>query len=121
MSKKNIHSASLRGADTDPLLDYGDFLRLVFKTGFTRVERDDRLLDIFPVEDREKGVELWEHWSKRDVQIIRVKLPFDEKKLVLYQIKRGELEALLMANTVEELGQFRPIARGGASIVRKLA
>lgn len=121
MSRKNTHSsAPRREHSSELLLGYGDFLRLVFKAGFTRVERDDRLLDIFPIEDREKGVELWEHWSKRDVQILRVKLPFDEKKLVLHQIKRHQLESLLMANSVEELAQFRPVARGGAAISRKL-
>lgn len=119
MSRKNNHAPASRREHSNELL-YGDFLRLVFKTGFTRVERDDRLLDIFPIEDREKGVELWEHWRKRDVQILRVKLPFDQEKLVLYQIKRGELESLLIDNSVEELANFRPIARGGAAIVRKL-
>lgn len=99
---------------------YGDLLRILFKAGFTRVERDDRLLDIFPIEDREKGIELWEHWGKRFVRLVRVKLPFDSEKISLYQIKRGDLEALLMANTVEELAQFRPIARGGAALTRKL-
>ena len=121
MNRKNNHNAAPRPNHPDDFqLGYGDLLRLLFKASFTRVERDDRLLDIFPVEDREKGIELWEHWGKRFVQILRVKLPFEPEKLVLYQIKRTELEELLMENIVEELGQFRPIARGSA-IRKKLA
>lgn len=119
--KKNHDAAARRDRRSDLSLGYGDLLRLVFKAGFTRVERDDRLLDIFPVEDREKGVELWEHWGKRHIQILRVKLPFDPTKLILYQITRTQLESLLIENTTEELAGFRAIARGGAAVVRKLS
>lgn len=122
MSRKNNHNAASRADDDGNFpMGYGDLLRLVFRAGFTRVERDDRLLDIFPVEDREKGIELWEHWGKRHIQILRVKLPFDPAKLILYQIKRTQLESLLIENTTEELAQFRPIARGGAAVARKLS
>jgi hypothetical protein len=91
---------------------YAELLRQLFAAGYTRVERDDRLLDIFPHEDREKGIELWEKWSEGDVRILRVKLPFAAKKLQLYTFQRSVLEEKLLSNVVEELTDFSIVAAG---------
>jgi hypothetical protein len=95
-------------------MTYTELLRQLYFAGYTRVERDDRLLDVFPKEDREKGVELWEKWGKKDVELLRVRLPFDAEKLKLYTIPRPKLEKLLQQNIVAELSVFLCIAEGEA-------
>lgn len=95
-------------------MTYSELLRLLFQAGFTRVERDDRLLDIFPTEDREKGVELWECWQAETIRILRVRLPFKAEQLKLYGFSRTGLEALLQANTVSTLADYPLIAAGEA-------
>lgn len=87
-------------------MTYTDLLRRLFQSGFTRVERDDRLLDVFPAESREKGVELWENWQPKTVKILRVRLPFNAKKLQMFAISRAELEKLLQTNKKAELRKF---------------
>lgn len=44
----------------------------IIEQGFTRVERDDRLLDILPKETREFGIELWERWNRDMVELVRI-------------------------------------------------
>jgi len=95
-------------------MTYGDLLRALFYAGYQRVERDDRLLDVFPDQDREKGIELWERWMTDEVRILRVRVPFVEKKLELFSLKRKDLEKLLSENTVEQLDSYTSIAKGGA-------
>lgn len=87
-------------------MNYQDLLLKLYRAGFTRVERDDRLLDVFPDETQEWGVELWEKWNKADVHILRVRLPYDSGELLLYAIDRQELEALLYANQESALKKF---------------
>lgn len=57
-------------------MEYPELLRKLVASDFRRIERDDRLLDVFPGEDREKGIELWEKWEKDSIKIVRIHLPF---------------------------------------------
>lgn len=91
---------------------YGDLLRALFYAGYQRVERDDRLLDVFPDQDREKGIELWEKWMDDEVRILRVRVPFTEKKLELFSLRRLDLEQLLRENVVNDLDSYSSIAKG---------
>ncbi len=91
---------------------YGHLLGLFFRARFTRIERDDRLLDIFPAEDREKGIELWEKWELATVHLVRVRIPFTIEALKLYRFGREEMEALLQKNIPGKLGEYSPVAEG---------
>lgn len=66
--------------------------------GFERVERDDRLLDVFPDETREKGIELWDKWTGDTVEIVRFHLPQGEKGISGYTFQRQEIEKALLQN-----------------------
>jgi hypothetical protein len=98
-------------------MTYSELIRLLQSKEFSRVERDDRLLDIFPAEDREKGIELWEKWLGKKVRILRVKLPFAEKKLQLFLISRPELEQCLYTNQVKQLDSYPPEVQESKVIV----
>lgn len=93
-------------------LTYGDFLRQMFQGGFTRVERDDRLLDVFVSETREKGIELWEHWQAETVHIVRVSLPFQADSVTRYALARTTIEAALFANRTLGFSEFTPTPTG---------
>lgn len=95
-------------------LDYADLLRALWQAGFTRVERDDRLLDVFVGEDREKGVELWEHWGREEVAILRLRIPYDPATLVLFKLYRSVVERALQRNEVRALDDFENLAEGEA-------
>lgn len=90
-------------------MTYTDLLHALYQGRYDRVERDDRLLDIFPKETREKGVELWEQWGEHDVKIVRVRLPFDPDKMELFALARGQLESLLRRNLSTKLDDFEKI------------
>ena len=90
-------------------ISYTDLLRTLYHAGYDRVERDDRLLDVFTKEIREKGVELWELWDEQEVRILRIRLPFNPKKLELFVLARGQLESLLRRNLVSKLDDFQKI------------
>ena len=66
--------------------------------GFERVERDDRLFDIFPNEISEKGIELWDKWSEDTVEIIRIHIPKGRKGLTRHTLARKVIEEALLAN-----------------------
>lgn len=98
---------------------YTDLLRALYEHGYDRVERDDRLLDVFTRESREKGVELWEKWPRsagrvsrsarwddQNIKILRVRFPFDPDKLELFTLARGQLESLLTRNQTAQLDDF---------------
>ena len=68
----------------------------LLKKGFTRVERDDRLLDIYPKETREKGIELWQKWEEKEIKIIKLREPFGERKQEETSIKRSKIEQALL-------------------------
>jgi len=87
-------------------MTYADLLHALSQAQYDRVERDDRLLDVFPTQNREKGVELWEQWGEDEVKILRVRLPFEEERLELFILARGQLESLLRRNIVSHLDDF---------------
>lgn len=60
--------------------------------GFSRVERDDRLLDVFPKETSEKGVELWERWTEKTVEIVR----FHNNKLQCFSHSSADVKQALL-------------------------
>lgn len=95
-------------------MDYAELLGHLQEAEYRRIERDDRLLDVFPVETREKGVELWEQWSEHEVHLLRVRLPYDAKKLKLYALARAQLEKLLLNNETADLANFELVAEGVA-------
>ncbi len=73
--------------------------------GFERVERDDRLFDVFVGHDSEKGIELWDKWNKDEVEIIRIHLPKGEKGITEYVLLRKKIEEALLCYTLLELTQ----------------
>jgi hypothetical protein len=100
-------------------MTYPELLRQLWEAGYGRIERDDRLLDVFPTEDREKGVELWEKWNAETVKILRVRLPYTEKKLELYLFEKLVLEQLLQHNTAQDLSEY-PIQAKGLAVIERL-
>ncbi len=75
--------------------------------GFGRVERDDRLLDVFPKETRDRGVELWEKWGEETVEIVRLRVLPDQPKLTRsFRIPRKRLEEALLASEALSLNSF---------------
>lgn len=98
-------------------MTYHELLQLMYECGFTRVEKDDRLLDVLTEETRERGVELWECWPApdgrdQDVQILRVRQPYEVAELQLFTLPRARLEALLLANEQLLLADEHPVADG---------
>ena len=80
---------------------YDKYIKQLMDAGFERVERDDRLLDVFPEESREKGVELWSKIEGDEWVIIRLRvLPFNEKLTKRFVLDRRRLEEALMENKV---------------------
>ncbi len=63
--------------------------------GFNRVERDDRLLDVFPKETIEKGVEIWEKWTGDQVEIMRI---HNDTHITKHVFSREEIESALKNN-----------------------
>ncbi len=91
--------------------------------GYGRVERDDRLLDVFPKETRDKGVELWEKWGEETVEIVRLRVLPDQPKLTrVFQIPRQQLEGALLSGEVFTLTSFDPASQSatGADRSRQL-
>ena len=80
-----------------------------------RIERDDRLLDIFPTEDRDKGVELWELQRDTETLLLRVRIPFTDTALKLYTLASAQLRHLLEHNTTSDLSSFEETASGVAA------
>ena len=97
-------------------MDYAELLEHLREAEYRRIERDDRLLDVFPVQTREKGVELWEHWGEHEVHVVRVRLPYDASQLTLYALARAQLEKLLLRNETAQLTDFELVAEGADSV-----
>lgn len=97
-------------------MEYPDLLQKLVESDFRRVERDDRLLDVFIGEDREKGIELWEKWEKESIKIARIHLPFSDKKTWLYQIPRQDIEQALLKNDHLILAEYQPVNLSGSSV-----
>lgn len=88
-------------------MTYSKLKQQLYQTNFTRVERDDRLLDVFPEEIRAKGVELWEQWNRDTVKILRLRLPYDNKMITTFTLNRRELEHALLENSNKKLADFQ--------------
>lgn len=68
--------------------------------GFERVERDDRLLDVFKYETPEKGVELWIKWeNSEEVEIVR----FHDGKETRHALSKDLIEQALLKGRILEL------------------
>lgn len=79
-------------------MNYTEKTTQLLAANFTRVERDDRLLDIFPLETREKGIELWEKWNEDTVEIIRFHLPYSPKREQAFSFSKEKIETMLLEN-----------------------
>lgn len=88
-------------------MEYVEFITNLAQAGFTRVERDDRLIDVLPAERSEKGIELWEKWEKETVSLVRLHLPFRPKFIKRYEISRKKIEEALYKNQVKQLVRFK--------------
>lgn len=65
------------------------------RSGFSKIERDDRLLDVFPAETKSKGVELLERWTSDCVEIVRV----HNGRKTHHPFARSDIERALLHNT----------------------
>lgn len=83
-------------------MEYQDLVAVFIKRGFTRVERDDRLLDVYPKDTREKGIELWQCWDEACVDIVRMHFPYDPTKVTAYRLPREVVESDLLRSRVRE-------------------
>lgn len=98
-------------------MEYIEFITKLAQSGFTRVERDDRLIDVFPAERSEKGIELWEKWDATTVSLVRLHLPFRQKFIKHYQIPRAKIEEALYQNKVKNLSRIKAVAVGVEKIL----
>lgn len=87
-------------------MQYSQLTKKLLERGFTRVERDDRLLDVWPKEVPARGVELWQKWTDQEVQLVRLRLPFSEKKLSLILLPRPEIERMLIDYEAKPLDSY---------------
>lgn len=76
--------------------DYQTFTQQLLQQGYSRVELDDRLLDILSGNTLAKGVELWEKWEAKTIHFIRLHLPFHPKKAEKFSHSRKKIENLLL-------------------------
>jgi hypothetical protein len=97
-------------------MEYQDIFKALYNEDYQRVERDDRILDVFSSQTREKGIELWEKWSDFEVRILRIKEPLSDKNVQLFIIARGQLESLLKNYQTARLDDFALIAAGDSSL-----
>lgn len=101
-------------------MDYIHFISSLAQSGFTRVERDDRLLDVFPSEQSEKGIELWEKWDAKTIHLVRIHLPFRKKFVKHYRLPRQKIERTLYENTKKQLGKYKPVKASESEILRRI-
>jgi len=84
-------------------MTYSLLTKKLIEQGFCRIERDDRLLDVFPTQTREKGIELWEKTDGKQVTITRLRLPYNPQKTQIFTIPRSKLVRALNRNTTINL------------------
>lgn len=109
-------------------MTYADVFKALYLAGYHRVERDDRLLDVFRTQTREKGVELWEKWPTNgkqekkwgddDVSLVRIRIPFETAPVQMFEVSRGQLESLLLSGQQVQLDAFAMAAEGEAVLER---
>lgn len=90
-------------------MEYDKLIHNLMEQGFERVERDDRLLDVFPTEIREKGIELWQRWRMSDgvIELRRITLPLTHKQIDKYTLPLPDIERALLTNTQREVSQYK--------------
>jgi hypothetical protein len=88
---------------------YIELISKLAQNGFTRIERDDRLLDVFPTEITDKGIELWERWEATHISLVRLHLPFRPKFVKYYRIPRSTIETALYQNKTKQLSRFKTV------------
>lgn len=93
-------------------VNYSRFLHIMYQARFQRVEKDDRLLDVFKGEDREKGIELWERWDKDNIYLIRLHVA----DIALHVIPHPKLTRALLKNRRLKLSAYAPAASGEEEI-----
>lgn len=93
-------------------MEYLDLIKRLISTGFRRIERDDRLLDVFPNNDREKGIELWEKWDQETIHLVHLKVPYHVRNFYFYRLPRRQIEQALLENDILTFDEFTPHATG---------
>jgi hypothetical protein len=90
-------------------MNYQQLTQKLLANGFTRVERDDRIIDIFPDQIRLKGVELWERWSPQKVTFIKLSIPYHTQKTEAFSAPKEIIESLLKTNKTTSLESLESI------------
>lgn len=80
-------------------MTYAELREKLLAEGFERVERDDRLLDVFPDDTREKGIELWVKWGEEVIQIARVRRDVPPAWPKFFVMPTEDLTTLLLSHT----------------------
>lgn len=79
-------------------MSYEETTQKLLKRGYARVERDDRLFDVLPHLQRKHGLEVWEKWTARTVQLALIPFQVPKPKLQRLRISRSRLEVALRKN-----------------------
>ncbi len=87
-------------------MTYAELILAAHQAGYERIERDDRLLDVFPTQTKEKGVELWLHWNSDYVQILRIKHPYHPRATAIHSVPTAILVTALQSNQTLLLSRF---------------
>lgn len=74
-------------------MDYENLAHDLWEQGFERVEKDDRLLDVFVKETAEKGIELWDKWGEEKIEFVRL---HEKKNPQRFVLRRADVEEALM-------------------------
>ncbi|PIT98285.1 MAG: hypothetical protein COT71_01535 [Candidatus Andersenbacteria bacterium CG10_big_fil_rev_8_21_14_0_10_54_11] len=84
-------------------MTYADLIARLQGIGLERIERDDRLLDVYPNEQRDKGNELWEcepnfSLDKRGqgesggkIYLLRISEPYNIQRLELFAVSIDDI------------------------------
>ena len=85
---------------------YSRLKEKLLKKGFNIVERDDRLLDIFPILTREKGVELWSKWGNDTIYFVSAYIDLPSAPSKSFKLTRHQVESALLSYTIIEPHQI---------------
>lgn len=67
------------------------------REGFHLVPKDDRLFDIFLHLTRHWGIELWEKWTEKEVELIAIKSQDPKAKPKKFKFSRQEIKEKLLS------------------------
>lgn len=88
-------------------MSYQKIVKKLLNQGYDRVERDDRLVDVFPLETSEKGIELWQKWVNKNVFLVRIHEPMNPQSTAQYTISKAKIEQALRSNIRLILSKFK--------------